>query len=301
MNRKKYFDSIESKLNLLAFRLESRGRLNILDLHLHSENFYLHFFNVLFDWNLRNLNASQQNAHGVDLVDETRKIIAQVSATATKQKVESALAKDLSEYQGYAFKFISISKDAKSLRTKSYCNPHNLIFCPSQDIHDIPSLLAFINAMDIDRLKEVDEFLKKELHPEPDPKKVESNLTAIIKILAEEDWNSNVSDIEIVPFDIEEKIEGNRLEEARNLIDDYKIHYFRIDKIYKNFDIQGVNKSLSVLNGIRTEYLALGSSGSPYQRFYLIIEKVVEKILNETPKEKLFECPEREDCHLLKN
>jgi hypothetical protein len=48
---------------------------------------------VLFGWELQNLNVVQQNAAGIDLVDTTNKIIVQVSATATKQKIESALAK----------------------------------------------------------------------------------------------------------------------------------------------------------------------------------------------------------------
>lgn len=42
MNRSAYFDYIEEKINLLALRIESRGKLNILNLHLHNENFYLH-------------------------------------------------------------------------------------------------------------------------------------------------------------------------------------------------------------------------------------------------------------------
>jgi hypothetical protein len=42
----------------------------------------------------------------------------------------------------------------------------------------------------------------------------------------------------------------------------------RIDNIYSDFDKQGVNKSISILNGIRTEYLALGAEVSPDQRFF---------------------------------
>ncbi len=278
MNRSKYFDFIEGKLSLLATRLQVRGGLNILDLNLHSENFYLHFFSVLFGWELQNLNAVQQNAAGVDLIDTARKIIVQVSATATKQKIESALAKAPSTYKGYSFKFISISKDAKDLRAKTYSNPHNLTFLPANDILDITTLLKSICSMDIDRLKDVYEFLKKELKNEPDPEKVDSNLTTIIIILSKEDWSKGTSGFETVPYDIEAKISYNHLDAARVLIDSYKIHYSRIDKIYSDFDRQGANKSLSILNGIRTEYLTLSSADSPDQCFFSIIEKVSKKI-----------------------
>lgn len=276
MNRSKYFNFIEEKLNFLAFRIGVRGSLNILDLNIHSENFYLHFFNLLFDWDLINLNTDQHNAAGIDLIDTAKKIVVQVSATTTRQKIESALAK-LSQYKGYAFKFISISKDAKDLRAKTFSNPHNLKFSPAKDIFDIPMLLSKILEMDIDQQKKIYEFLKKELKSEPDPEKVESNLTTIIKILSKEDWKKETSDFETVPYDIEAKISYNQLNSAKTLIDDYKIHHHRIDKIYSDFDKQGANKSLSILNGIRTEYLSLGAVDSPDRCFFSIIEKVKQK------------------------
>ncbi len=295
MNRQKYFNFIEEKLNHLRCRIESRAGLNILDMHLHSENFYLHFFNLLFDWKLQNINAVQKIAAGVDLVDTTNKIIIQVSATATKQKIDSALSKDISNYKGYAFKFISISKEAKNLRAKTFLNPHNLKFNPADDIFDVPSLLKLIYGMNTDQMKDVYEFLKKELKSEPDPEKVESNLTTIIKILSKEDWSKGTTDFATVPYDIEIKISYNQLNTAKYLIDDYKIHYHRIDNIYSDFDKQGVNKSISILNGLRTEYLALGAEVSPDQRFFSVIDKVSQKILRSAnyvpiPDEELVLC-----------
>ncbi len=278
MNRQHSFNLIEEKLNFLGYRIEMRGRLNLLDLNLHSENFYLHLFNLLFGWELKNLNTVKPNAVGIDLVDEKNKTIIQVSAAASKKKIESALAKDLSSFKGYSFKFISISKDVADLRSKTFQNPHNLSFSPSVDIFDIPSLLKIIENMDINQQNRVCDFLKKELKSEPDPEKIESNLATIIKILSREDWSQEGSGFVTIPYDIEIKISYNQLNTARNLIDDYKIHYHRIDKIYSDFDKQGVNKSISILNGIRSEYLALSAKASPDQCFFSIIDKVVQKI-----------------------
>ncbi len=278
MNRSKYFDFIEEKLSHLATRIAIRGGLNILDLHLRSENFYQHFFNLLFGWKLKNSDTMKKNAAGIDLLDTTNNIVVQVSATASRQKIESALAKDLSNYTGYSFKFISICIDAKNLRTKTFANPHKLIFSPAEDIFDVPSLLRFINDLNTEQLKEINDFIKKEFKSEPDPEKVESNLATIIKILSKEDWNPEGLSIETIPYDIEEKISYNQLDTARVLIDDYKIHYHRLEKIYSDFDRQGDNKSLSTLNAIRTEYLALGSAVSPDQCFFSVIKKVIRKI-----------------------
>lgn len=279
MNRVTYYNFIEEKLIYLASRIEMRGRLNLLDMHLHSEDFYLHFINLLFDWELRNLNAVQQNTAGIDLVDTKNKIVAQVSATANNHKIESALAKEsVSKYKGYNFKFISISKDAKDLRGKTFANPHHLIFSSTNDIIDIKSLLAIIKSTPIEKMKKIYDFFRNELISEPDPAKMESNLAKIIKVLSMQDWSHGAPYIESVYYDIETKISHNQLDKARGLIDDYKIHYPRIDKIYSEFDRQGANKSLSILNGIRWEYLSLGAIGNPDQCFFKVIEKVSEKI-----------------------
>lgn len=104
MNRSYYFDYVEEKLCTLAVRIGVRSRLNVLNLNLHAENFYVHLFNELFGLSLVNANAYDQNATAIDLVDALNKIIIQVSSTATKQKIESALSKDLSAYEGYRFR-----------------------------------------------------------------------------------------------------------------------------------------------------------------------------------------------------
>jgi hypothetical protein len=295
MNRLNYFNLIVEKLGNLAYQIELRGGLNLLDLHLHSENFYLHFLKVLFGWELQNLNIVNQNAAGVDLVDTTNKVVVQVSATATRQKIESALAKNLVAYKGYSFKFISISKDANNLRTKIFSNPHKLTFSPATDIFDIPALLKVIGTMTIDRQKEVYEFLKKELKSEPDPEKIESNLTKIIEILSKEDWSQGPAGFETVPFDVEAKISYNQLNTTRALIENYAVHYHRIDKIYTDFDRQGANKSFSILNSIRLEYIKLDPVDSPDQCFLLIIEKVLQRIRGSAnytpiPEEELALC-----------
>jgi hypothetical protein len=278
MNRPIYFNYIEEKLNFLARRIESRGGLNLLDFNIHAEPFCTHFLNLLFDWNLRNLNTVQQNTAGVDLVDHSKKVVIQVSATATKQKVESALAKDLSAYQSYSFKFIAISKDASKLRSKIFSNPHKLAFSPADDIYDVPALLKIIFSMNIERQKKIHEFIKLELKAEPDPVKIETNLAKIIDIISKVDWAQGVPGFETMPYDIEPKIIYNQLDKARTLIDEYKVHYNRIAKIYSDFDKQGVNKSFSVLNGIHMEYLKLKTTDSPDQCFFIIIDEVIKKI-----------------------
>ena len=288
MNRSVYYNYIDERLNLLALRIIGRGKLNILDFHLHSENFYLHFFNKLYGWELENMNAIQQNVEAIDLIDHTNKIIFQVSATSTKAKVESSLSKGiLSQYPGYRFKFISIAKDAADLRKLVFSNPHNLLFNPAQDIYDVNTILNFIIGLDIIKQKDLYNFIKLELGAEVDITKLDSNLAAIINILSKEDWSDMSQLSQINSFEIERKITFNNLLRAKFIIDDYKVHYGRVDSKYAQFDSFGKNKSNAVLSSIRKEYIQQKGVINDDDLFFEVIDKVVGKIRDSANYEEI--------------
>ena len=94
MNRLDYFNTIEDRLSTLAYRISLRGKMNILDFHGHSENFYQYLLNEVYGWTVANENDIKQNVEAIDLIDHTNKFVIQVSATASKQKIESSLSKD---------------------------------------------------------------------------------------------------------------------------------------------------------------------------------------------------------------
>ena len=106
------------------------------------------------------------------LVDITNNIVVSLSSTATSQKIESSLQRINPNYSGYAFKFISISKDATKLRDKGYSTPYKLKFSPAEDIYDVQALLELIFKMKIDPLRGIYEFLKKELDSEVNPERL---------------------------------------------------------------------------------------------------------------------------------
>ena len=281
MNRPNYFNVIEERINLLALRIISRGRLNILDFHGHSENFYQYFLNEVYGWQVTNENDVKQNVEAIDLVDHTNKLIFQVSATASKQKIESSLSKDtIKNYKGYTFKFVSIARDANELRKETFTPRHGISFNPVFDIIDKNSILSKIRGLNINDQECIYKFVKKELVNEIDSLKLESNLATVINILSKEDWNIKEPISQINSFEIDRKITHNNLNTAKIIINDYSLHYSRVDKIYTEFDLQGSNKSSSVLSTIRQEYAKLKGRLTDDQLFFNIISKVQEKVLN---------------------
>lgn len=280
MNRSRYFEYIDEKIHTLAHRIQTKGKLNILNLHLHSENFYLHFFNLLYGYKLINLNSNAQNVEAIDLIDHKNKIIFQVSATCTKQKIESTLSKGIfKKYIGYSFKFISISIDATDLRTKTFLNPHSVSFNPKNDIFDIKSILNHILAENIKTQRELYEFIKDELGGEIDIIKLDSNLATIINILSLEKWGDSHIDDNSNSFEIERKIQFNELDEAREVIEEFCVYYKKVDEKYTEFDLLGANKSNSVLNSIKKEYRKLKKTDNKDEIFFNTIENIKDKIL----------------------
>lgn len=272
-------------MSFLATRVELRGKLNILDLHILSEGFYMDLLNTVFDWKLINLNSIDQNAASIDLIDNESKIVIQVSATSTKNKVESALAKKImSEYSDYNFKFLSISKDSSNLRSMKISNPHGLIFNPAEDIMDVASLLRVIINHDLLKQEKIYDQLKSELGENIDFVKMESDLTKILKILGKENLKDAQDVTNLNVFQIDKKIEFNNLRINKSKINEYKIYHNRLDRKYTEFDQQGSNLSLTVLGRLNDIYIKLLIENENEKQdliFIKLIQQIVDQVLKD--------------------
>ncbi|MEE0998503.1 MAG: ABC-three component system protein [Treponemataceae bacterium] len=297
MNRESYYSIIEERLNLLSLRARRNSSLNLQNLNIHCENFYAQLFNLVFGYQFKNLNAETQNVESIDLIDETNKIIAQVSATTTKRKIENTLKKDsLKNYKDYSFVFIFISdKDAKNLRKQSFSNPSNILFNPERDIYDVTELLRKILSLDIDKMKEVYDFVCKELKPDIDLKKVDSDLVKLINILSQEDLDESLDIPSTVPFEIQKKIDFNGLGKIKKLILDNAIYSKKLNEKYEEFDKQGVNKSRAILNVLKTTYQKFEQQyDDSLQLFDKIIEVIIDKVKSEIDGQHLISIEELE-------
>jgi len=278
LERARLFNYIDERLRTLANRIAGRSKLNLLDLNLHSENFYANLLNLVYGWSLENENVLMQNAEAIDLADSINHIVVQVSSTNTKAKIEATLSKDLVSKSGWSFKFVSIAHDADPLRKFTFKNPHQLQFTPTSDILDVTSILRSINALPIDKLIEVEALIRKELRSEVDPARVESGLAAIIKILAKENWGSEELS-KPLQFSIDAKIQVNNLNaEAKIAIEDYSAYHSHVDKIYSEYNKQGSNRSLAILNKMRGIYATHKANNTGDELFTIIINNIIELI-----------------------
>ena len=232
------------------------------------------------------------------MLDEKNKIIAQVSSTCTKKKVEDSLAKSI-QYKGYKFLFISIYKDAKNLKKNIFKNPDGILFNPDENIFDTKSILNIILDMNIDQQKKFYEFIKKELGNNVDIRNIDSNLATIINVLSVENLDDDYMESpQINSFEIDNKIDFNKLSSIKSVIKEYTIYYSVLDAKYMEFDKQGVNKSISIFRLIRKMYYKLSSDMDEKEAkdlFFDIIEGIKEIVLEsrnyrEIPYDELDMC-----------
>lgn len=288
MIRSNLFDACEYQLAVLCTRVELRGKLNLLNLHVHCEDFYAGLLNRLYSLNLKNVNAYSQNAEGIDLLDSGAKVILQVSSTATAQKINSSLGKDLSAYSGHGFRFMSISKDASHLRKSTYDNPHQLVFDPVQHIYDVAALLNIILHMELSKQRDIYEFLRDQLS-EPGSERVmeESNLALVINTIAKENLYSLQAGATAEEFNVDDKVAFNGLNAAAGVIEDYKVFHHIVDRIYTEFDNNATNKSRSVLDAFRGTYNRLSSKYSGDELFFQIVEETISNVKNSSNYSKI--------------
>lgn len=104
------FEYIKNQLTYIKSKVELDNQLGLLDINKLGENIFMHILNDVYDWNLTNANLLQENFPAIDLVDDTNKLVVQVTSTTTTDKLRGTIEKfkTLSHYSGYQLKIFYI-------------------------------------------------------------------------------------------------------------------------------------------------------------------------------------------------
>lgn len=253
-----YLDIFLGALSQLAVEVSWRGKLNLTDIHVMSEDFYAGLLNIVYDLHLRNANITNQNAEGIDLVDDVKKTIIQVSSTCKKSKIDHSLQEvgKHSEYQGYRFRFLPlVVGNANYHKRQIYTVPIGVLFDPKVDIIDVPALQKELQTdLSGQKLENAAEFVKRNLYFSfLEGEKLMSGLEYIIVELSKD--GSEDSEIDTKLYQIEAKIAFNGLSYGKDIINEYYKQYKKVSRIYEVYSNQGQSKSKAVLQKIHKIYL----------------------------------------------
>lgn len=279
LQKETYICDILDRLSGLAYNVELRGLLNLLDLHVISEDFFVGLLNLVYGWNLRNANSLLQNAPGIDLVDDSNHILVQVTGSCTKKKIDHSLEEISEKYSGYHFYFVPIVLDARKQRIYGYTPPHRVLFNPKTDILDIHFIADRIKGMtDIEKVATIAMYVRNNIwHDTPSSVQLTSGLNDIICLLAKDSLNEG--DFDTADFEIKAKISFNNLSiYAKDIIDQYKIYYVNVQDIYKEYARQGKTKSMAVLQKLHKIYISLKTQASGDALFMAIEKEIIKQI-----------------------
>jgi len=282
MIRKDDFDIIKYKLEFLGYRIEINGRLNLLELNNHAEDFFAELMNLIFDWKLENVNRSASNVRGIDLVDTDRQIIMQVSSQSESTKVQRSLDKiDIEKYCSYNFKFLCITKNASSLKRNSYKIPDTICFVPQDDIYDISTLLMLIKGLKSNSIAKIKDFMVKELNDRNTFSfpKMQSCLADIVNLLALEPLQENESFQPKNTYKIDHKIECNQLSSVRDYILDNAIYSDYLDDLYSEYDKEGCNRKLAIFNKLKSIYTQFFVDYEDSNALFFAVQEKVKEIV----------------------
>lgn len=181
--RRNLLNNIISKLSYLKSQVTLANSLNLTDLNIHGENFYRDFLKHL-GYNCKNINADSMNASAIDLVDDKKKVVIQVTSQNDNKKISETLKKfrKNKKYESYKLKLLLIAKDSKNYTTKFTDG-----FDPANDVIDIPSLLTEIQNKNIQEIEEISNFLDSQIimkGANSNPNEVETIL-ALIEFLSD--------------------------------------------------------------------------------------------------------------------
>lgn len=190
MNRQDYITKIIKLLTRLPKLVESSNKLNLTDANNFSEDFYGNLLNLIYGYNLVNVNAFDQNAVAIDLRDSDNQISIQVTSTSKLIKSKNTVKKFIENKLFKDFKrLVILNIVKKSVHKEKTLGDDNFKLDTENDIWDIDDLLKDIKYLpDLDTIKPVYDFLVKELHDEPIttlPNEV-NTILGIIELLSNE-------------------------------------------------------------------------------------------------------------------
>ena len=274
---KQYIDIILQGLSQLACEIAWRGKLNLTDIHVMSEDFYAGLLNIVYDLHLRNANITNQNAEGIDLVDDDNKIIFQVSSVCKKSKIDHSLQEvgKHGEYAGYHFRFLPlIMGSVNSQKRQTYSVPTGLTFSPNNDIIDVPTLQKELQSdLSGQKLEEAADFIKKNLRFSfLEGKRLMSGLEYIIIELSKD--GSEDSEIDTKLYRIEAKIAFNGLSYGQDIINEYSNQYRKVSRIYEEYSNQCQSKKKAVLQKLHKIYLTFKQNYSGDELFRKIEKEI---------------------------
>ena len=157
--KERLLDRIEDRLTIYAYWV-SQGEGKRSDV---SEDLYCDLLNTAFEYKLQNMNWVRDNFPAIDLGDDDKRLAVQVTSTKTPDKVKNTLKRffDHGLNKKYDRLIVLIAGQAEHKNEKGEYQGVEL------EIWGTKELMEELRKLTLEKLEEVDKFLKKRVSAEP--------------------------------------------------------------------------------------------------------------------------------------
>lgn len=164
MERQNLILQITHHLTYLQLLVKNNNSMNLTDINTHAESFFAELLNLVFGYQLKNINIEEKNAAAIDLGDEANGIAIQVTSTRKVDKIKKTLKSfvDKKLHKKYKTLILLIIGDRPTYRTK-VITEGAVSLDLSDSVWGIDSIINKLKDKKIDELKEILDFLKKNL------------------------------------------------------------------------------------------------------------------------------------------
>lgn len=161
-----YIQEIASRLAWIKAQVEVLDSLNLYDINIHSEAFFCGLLNVIFGYNLKNINDSEKNFPSIDLEDKFNRVAIQVTTQEASSKIQYTLDKFFENKLDKTFdRLIVLIIGTKLHYTKTFKVKEGFSFSRENDIWDTSFLIQEIKKKETAELEKVFDYLSEELTP----------------------------------------------------------------------------------------------------------------------------------------
>jgi hypothetical protein len=185
-----YVKDIITYLSWLSQQVAEHNKLNLTDMNVGAEDFFRGLLNLVFGYQLENLNDIDPNATAVDLGDKTSRIAIQVTSTSTLKKTTKTVEKFAEKGLGKDYdRLIILNIVKKSHHKQEHILAAGCSLDTKSDIWDKSDLIAKIKMLSTEEKKAVLDYLKAEMklgQPQSVPKEVATILN-LIEYISDDD------------------------------------------------------------------------------------------------------------------
>lgn len=151
-------------LGILRYSVEYRGAIGLLDQNFIAQSFIAKFINIIYGYDLINLDRDGHKYPAIDLGDSYRKIAFQVTATKTPTKIEETIEIFIrhKQYENFRhLKFLILGKKQK--KYSQVFNTYNLFeFNPETDILDLKDIVRKLPSLSLEKLQRLSYLIDSE-------------------------------------------------------------------------------------------------------------------------------------------